>query len=56
MRYGCTCSAGLAVAGNWPRAAGRGKSAVADCLRRAKVAGLSGWPVVPELDDAELSQ
>jgi hypothetical protein len=38
------------------RAVGCGKSAVADCLRRAKVANLSDWAVVAELDEAELSR
>jgi len=37
------------------RAVGCGKSAVADCLRRAKVANLSTWALVAELDEAELS-
>lgn len=30
--------------------------AVADCLRRAKVANLSSWSLVAELDEAELSR
>src|SRR6202165_6326682 len=38
------------------RAVGCGKSAVADCLRRAKVANLSSWTLVAELDEAELSR
>src|SRR6202011_5794769 len=38
------------------RAVGCGKSAVADCLRRAKVANLSTWALVAELDEAELSR
>jgi hypothetical protein len=38
------------------RAVGCGKSAVADCLRRAKVANLSDWAVVAELDEVELSR
>ncbi len=38
------------------RAVGCGKSAVADCLRRARLANLSSWPLVAELDEAELSQ
>ena len=38
------------------RAVGCGKSAVADCLRRAKVANLSDWAVIAELDEAELSR
>ena len=38
------------------RAVGCGKSAVADCLRRAKVAKLSDWASVAELDEGELSR
>ncbi len=38
------------------RAVGCGKSAVSDCLRRAKVAGLLDWPQVVELDEAELAR
>src|SRR5665213_1726050 len=38
------------------RAAGCGKSAVADCLRRAKVANFSTWASVAELDEVELSR
>src|SRR5579863_2634347 len=38
------------------RAVGCGKSAVADCLRRAKVANLSTWLLVAGLDEAELSR
>src|SRR5271163_3388649 len=38
------------------RAVGCGKSAVADCLRRAKVANLSDWASVAELDEVELSR
>ena len=38
------------------RAVGRGKSAVADCLRRAKVANLSDRAVVAEPDEVELSR
>jgi len=38
------------------RAVGCGKSAVADCLRRAKVANLSSWFLIAELDEAELSR
>jgi transposase len=38
------------------RAVGCGKSAVADCLRRAKVANLSTWALVAELDEADLSR
>jgi transposase len=38
------------------RAVGCGKSAVADCLRRAKVANLSSWTLVAELEEAELSR
>src|SRR5882757_5181243 len=36
------------------RAAGCGKSAVADCLRRARVANLNDWASVAELDEGEL--
>ena len=36
-------------------AAGRaGKSAVTDCLRRAKAAGLSDWAAIESLDEAAL--
>src|SRR5271156_6091200 len=38
------------------RAAGCGKSAVADCLRRARVANLNDWASVVELDEVELSR
>jgi transposase len=38
------------------RAVGCGKSAVADCLRRAKVANLSSWTLVAELDEMERSR
>src|SRR5450755_2879029 len=38
------------------RAVGCEKSAVADCLRRAKVANLSDWASVAELDEVELSR
>jgi transposase len=38
------------------RAVGCGKSAVADCLRRAKVANLSTWLLVAGLDEGELSR
>jgi transposase len=38
------------------RAAGCGKSAVSDCLRRARVAGLLHWAQVAELDELQLSQ
>jgi hypothetical protein len=38
------------------RAAGCGKSAVADCLRRARVANLNDWASVAELDEGELSR
>ncbi len=37
------------------RTVGCGESAVADCLRRAKMANLSSWTTVAELDEAELS-
>ena len=36
------------------RAVGAGKSAVADCLRRAKAAGLSSWAAIESLDEAAL--
>ena len=38
------------------RAAGCGKSAVADCLRRARVANLNDWASVAALDEVELSR
>ncbi len=38
------------------RAVGCGKSAVSDCLRRARVAGLLDWAQVAELDELQLSQ
>jgi hypothetical protein len=37
-------------------AVGCGKSAVADCLRRARVANLNDWASVAELDEVELSR
>ncbi|MFU8779342.1 MAG: hypothetical protein ACNA7M_17025, partial [Roseovarius sp.] len=36
------------------RAAGCGKSAVAECLRRAAAAGLSDWAAVEALDEMAL--
>jgi transposase len=38
------------------RAVGCGKSAVADCLRRARVANLNDWASVAALDEGELSR
>jgi len=38
------------------RSVGCGKSAVADCLRRAKVAGQLDWSRVAELDEKELAR
>src|SRR5450631_3340862 len=38
------------------RAVGCGKSAVSDCLRRAKVAGLLDWSQVVDLDETELAR
>jgi hypothetical protein len=38
------------------RAVGCGKSAVSDCLRRARLAGLSAWAQIAELDEVELSR
>lgn len=38
------------------RAVGCGKSAVSDCLRRARVAGLTDWSQIAALDEQELSQ
>ena len=38
------------------RAVGCGKSAVSDCLRRARVAELLDWAQVAELDELQLSQ
>ena len=38
------------------RAVGCGKSAVADCLRRARLANLTDWASVAELDEDELSR
>jgi hypothetical protein len=38
------------------RTVGCGKSAVADCLRRARVASLNDWTSVAELDEIELSR
>jgi transposase len=47
---------GVASCRQLARAVGCGKSAVADCLRRAKVANLGFWSLVSELDEAELSR
>jgi hypothetical protein len=38
------------------RAVGCSKTAVTDCLRRAAVAGLNGWEMIAELDEAELER
>lgn len=38
------------------RAAGCGKSAVADCLRRAAEAGLDRWETIAALDESDLEQ
>lgn len=38
------------------RAAGCGKSAVSDCLRRAAAAGLSDWAAVAQLDEGQLAR
>ena len=38
------------------RAAGCGKTAVAECLRRASAAGLTSWELVEGLDEDELEQ
>jgi len=38
------------------RAAGCGKSAVADCLRRAAEAGLDRWETIVALDESDLEQ
>jgi hypothetical protein len=38
------------------RAVGCGKSAVSDCLRRARLAGFSAWGQIAELDEVELSR
>jgi transposase len=38
------------------RAVGCGKSAVSDCLRRARLAGLTAWAQIAELDEVELSR
>lgn len=38
------------------RAVGCGKSAVSDCLRRARLAGLTDWAQIGELDELELSR
>ncbi|MGH7461529.1 MAG: IS21 family transposase, partial [Longimicrobiales bacterium] len=38
------------------RAAGCGKSAVSDCLRRAAAAGLDRWETIAALDEVELEQ
>ena len=38
------------------RAVGCGKSAISDCLRRAKVAGLLDWSQVAELDEMQLAR
>jgi transposase len=38
------------------RAAGCGKSAVADCLRRAAAAGLDRWERIAELNEEELER
>lgn len=38
------------------RAAGCGKSAVADCLRRAAAAGLDRWETIAALDESDLEQ
>ena len=37
------------------RAVGCGKSAVSDCLRRARVAGLLEWGQIAELDEEQLA-
>lgn len=47
---------GVASCRQMARAVGCGKSAVADCLRRAKVANLSSWSLVAELDEEELAR
>ena len=38
------------------RAVGCGKSAVSDCLQRARLAGLNAWAQIAELDELELSR
>lgn len=37
------------------RAVGCGKSAVSDCLRRARVAGLIAWGQIADLDEEQLA-
>jgi transposase len=47
---------GMASRRQLARAVGCGKSAVSDCLRRARIAGLTAWAQIAELDEEELSQ
>jgi transposase len=47
---------GVQICRRMARAVGCGKSAVSDCLRRARVAGLLDWAQVAGLDELQLSQ
>ncbi len=49
------CAGGIDSCRVLARAVGAGKSAVADCLRRARAAGLTSWAAIELLDEEALA-